>query len=86
MRIEADMLSAYSLSNEPTPEGVTVQRSSGGATKSFDVVLNINVDLTLISAIAAASWVLNEWRENVSLVGPVQMADSHFRKRICQDG
>jgi len=31
-------------------------------------VLKINVDLTLISAIAAASWVLNEWRENVSLV------------------
>jgi len=48
-------------------------------------VLKINVDLTLISAIAAASWVLNEWRENVSLVGPVQMADSHFRKRIRQD-
>jgi len=42
----------------------------------FDVVLNINVDLTLISAIAAASWVLNQWRENISLVGPVQMADS----------
>ena len=80
------MLSAYSLSNEPTPEGVPVQRSSGGAMKSFDVVLNINVDLTLISAIPAASWVLNEWRENITLVGPVQMADSHFRKRICQDG
>jgi len=42
----------------------------------FDVVLNINVDLTLILGIAAASWVLNQWRENISLVGPVQMADS----------
>jgi len=36
-------------------------------------VLKINVDLTLISAIAAASWVLNEWRENVSLVGLVEV-------------
>src|SRR5205823_6148524 len=31
----------------------------------FDVVLNINVDVTLISAIAAASWFLNQWREKI---------------------
>jgi hypothetical protein len=58
MKIEADTISAYSLTSEAAPQGITVERSAGGATKSFEVVLDINVDLTLISAIAAASWVL----------------------------
>src|SRR5437016_2437058 len=51
----------------------------------FDVVLNINVDLTLISAIAAASWVLNsgekmfpllvrsKWRIAISESEPARM-------------
>jgi hypothetical protein len=59
MNLKVDMVTAHSLLNEPTPEGITVERV-GGATKAFnlDVHLNINLDVAHVITSAAVLWLL----------------------------
>ena len=56
MKVEADLSTIYSLLNDEKPEGVTVEKS-GGAIKAFNLNVDINIDLTTITSVLAASWI-----------------------------
>lgn len=57
MKVEADLSTIYSLLNDEKPDGVTVEKS-GGASKAFNLNVDINIDLTTIASTVAASWIL----------------------------
>lgn len=58
MKIQGDLATVYSLANDPAPEGITVERSSGGATKAINLNVNVTVDLGTITGFVASSWIL----------------------------
>ena len=57
MKVEADLSTIYSLLNDEKPDGVTVEKS-GGASKAFNLNVDINIDLTTIASTVAVSWIL----------------------------
>ncbi len=56
MQIKADLATIYSLTSEPAPKGIIIERS---AVKSFSTQLNINIDpAEIIKSVAVASWLV----------------------------
>jgi hypothetical protein len=57
MKIKADFTTIYSLTSEPAPVGITIEKS---AAKSFNTQLNINIDpAEIIKAVVVASWIVS---------------------------
>jgi len=66
MKVEADLSTIYSLLNDAKPDGVTVEKS-GRATKAFNLNVDINIDLTTITIVFAASWILDRLRAAIQI-------------------